>query len=122
MSGVVISPSVLRLSNKTQAVFGNTQAVFCSIGDSAYCRALGGRRRVREHVAAHSERTQRGRRSFQHGGSKNGWRAIILSPLYGGIFALLLFVLFAAGVLKGSVFPAIITRRSRRLKLRRVRH
>lgn len=46
---------------------------------------------------------------FNMAGLKNGWRAIILSPLYGGIFALLLFVLFAAGVLKGSVFPAIIT-------------
>lgn len=42
----------------------------------------------------------------------NGWRGIILSPLYGGIFASLLFVLFAAGVLKGSVFPAIHTPKS----------
>ena len=39
----------------------------------------------------------------------NGKWGIILSPLYGGIFASLLFVLFAAGVLQGSVFPKINT-------------
>ena len=39
----------------------------------------------------------------------NGWRGLSLSPLYGGIFASLLFVLFAAGVLKGSAFPEIHT-------------
>ena len=39
----------------------------------------------------------------------NGWRGLSLSPLYGGIFASLLFVLFAAGILQGSVFPAIET-------------
>jgi hypothetical protein len=39
----------------------------------------------------------------------NGWRGLSLSPLYGGIFASLLFVLFAAGVLEGSVFPKINT-------------
>lgn len=42
----------------------------------------------------------------------NGWRGIILSPLYGGIFASLLFVLFAAGVLNGSIFPVISTPKS----------
>jgi hypothetical protein len=42
----------------------------------------------------------------------NGWRGLSLSPLYGGIFASLLFVLFAAGVLKGSVFPVINTRKA----------
>ena len=39
----------------------------------------------------------------------NGWRGILLSPLYGGIFACLLFILFAAGILNGSVFPTIVT-------------
>ena len=39
----------------------------------------------------------------------SGWRGIMLSPLYGGIFAFLLFVLFAGGVLNGSVFPTITT-------------
>lgn len=39
----------------------------------------------------------------------NGWRGLSLSPLYGAIFASLLFVLFAAKVLEGSVFPRIET-------------
>lgn len=39
----------------------------------------------------------------------NGWTGLSLSPLYGGIFATLLFVLFAAGLLKGSAFPDIHT-------------
>lgn len=39
----------------------------------------------------------------------NGWTGLSLSPLYGGIFATLLFVLFAAGLLKGSAFPEIHT-------------
>lgn len=41
----------------------------------------------------------------------NGWKGIFLSPLYGGIFAALLFVLFAAGLLEGSAFPKINTPR-----------
>jgi hypothetical protein len=43
----------------------------------------------------------------------NGWSGLSLSPLYGGIFAALLFVLFAAGVLQGSVFPIIATPKAR---------
>src|SRR5689334_16824052 len=39
----------------------------------------------------------------------NGWRGLSLSPLYGGIFASVLFILFAAGLLKGAAFPAIET-------------
>jgi hypothetical protein len=42
----------------------------------------------------------------------NGWRGLSLSPLYGGIFALLLFILFAGGLLKGSAFPTIETAHS----------
>ncbi|HWN11782.1 MAG TPA: hypothetical protein VNO50_21325 [Pyrinomonadaceae bacterium] len=41
----------------------------------------------------------------------SGWKGIFLSPLYGGIFAALLFVLFAAGLLEGSAFPRISTPR-----------
>lgn len=41
----------------------------------------------------------------------NGWKGIFLSPLYGAIFAALLFVLFAAGLLEGSAFPRINTPR-----------
>lgn len=39
----------------------------------------------------------------------NGWIGLSLSPLYGAIFATVLFILFAAGILKGSVFPTIET-------------
>ena len=39
----------------------------------------------------------------------NGWRGLSLSPLYGGIFATILFIMFAAGILQGSVFPKIGT-------------
>ena len=39
----------------------------------------------------------------------NGWIGLSLSPLYGAIFASLLFILFAGGILKGSVFPSIET-------------
>ena len=39
----------------------------------------------------------------------NGWIGLSLSPLYGAIFASLLFILFAGGILKGSVFPTIET-------------
>ena len=45
----------------------------------------------------------------------NGWRGVSLSPLYGAIFASLLFVLFAAGILEGSVFPKIETVGSEKL-------
>jgi hypothetical protein len=43
---------------------------------------------------------------------ENGWKGISLSPLYGAIFATLLFVLFSAGILKGTIFPEIKTQES----------
>ncbi len=42
----------------------------------------------------------------------SGWRGIMLAPVYGGIFAFILFVLFAGGVLNGVVFPTIVTPKS----------
>jgi hypothetical protein len=38
----------------------------------------------------------------------HGWKGISLSPLYGAIFAMLLYVLFTAGILQGAVFPRIV--------------
>ena len=38
-----------------------------------------------------------------------GWRTIFLAPLTGAVFAVLMFVLFAGGVLKGTIFPDIYT-------------
>ena len=43
----------------------------------------------------------------------NSWRAFLLPPLLGGVFALLLFMLFAAGLLEGTTFPKINTVKSR---------
>lgn len=37
----------------------------------------------------------------------HGWKGISLSPLYGAIFAMLLYVLFTANILQGDVFPRI---------------
>ncbi|HEX3250248.1 MAG TPA: hypothetical protein VHS05_12530 [Pyrinomonadaceae bacterium] len=39
----------------------------------------------------------------------NSWRGLSLSPLFGAVFASLLFVLFAAGILQGAAFPRIET-------------
>jgi hypothetical protein len=39
----------------------------------------------------------------------NGWRGIFLAPLTGAVFSAVLFVLFAGGVLKGTIFPDIYT-------------
>ncbi|HEX7331199.1 MAG TPA: hypothetical protein VF290_06850 [Pyrinomonadaceae bacterium] len=39
----------------------------------------------------------------------NSWTGLSLSPLYGAVFASLLFVLFAAGILQGAAFPKIET-------------
>jgi hypothetical protein len=33
------------------------------------------------------------------------WATILLIPLYGGIFALILYILFLSGLLKGDLFP-----------------
>lgn len=38
-----------------------------------------------------------------------GWSGLFLAPLSGGIFASLMFILFAGGVLRGSIFPEIYT-------------
>jgi hypothetical protein len=39
----------------------------------------------------------------------HGWKGISLSPLYDAIFAMLLYILFTAGILKGAVFPEVET-------------
>ncbi|HVF50308.1 MAG TPA: hypothetical protein VNA19_09495 [Pyrinomonadaceae bacterium] len=46
----------------------------------------------------------------------HGWKGISLSPLYGVIFAMLLYVLFTAGILQGTVFPEIVTQEERNQK------
>jgi hypothetical protein len=39
----------------------------------------------------------------------HGWLSIFLSPLTGGIFAVILYLFFSGGVLTGTVFPKIST-------------
>ncbi|HEX8118542.1 MAG TPA: hypothetical protein VF521_14800, partial [Pyrinomonadaceae bacterium] len=39
----------------------------------------------------------------------NGWSGMSLSPLYGSVFASVLFLLFAGKIVSGAVFPTIIT-------------
>lgn len=39
----------------------------------------------------------------------NGWKGMSLAPLYGAVFAMLFYMLFAAGVVKGVVFPEVHT-------------
>jgi hypothetical protein len=39
----------------------------------------------------------------------HGWFGIFLSPLSGAIFALILYMFFAGGLLKGTIFPYIYT-------------
>lgn len=39
----------------------------------------------------------------------NGWRGIFLAPLTGAVFSGVLFVLFAGGIIKGTIFPDIYT-------------
>lgn len=39
----------------------------------------------------------------------HGWLGIFLSPLSGAIFALILYMFFAGGLLRGSIFPIIAT-------------
>jgi hypothetical protein len=35
----------------------------------------------------------------------NSWFSIILIPVYGGIFSLLLYIIFLSGLIQGSLFP-----------------
>lgn len=37
------------------------------------------------------------------------WATILVIPIYGGIFALVLYIIFLAGLIQGHLFPAIYT-------------
>jgi hypothetical protein len=99
------------LINVFFAVFSNTDvtSVFVTVLTVTLAGIVGGCVSMLQRIqSAPSE----GDALFNLAALTNGWRGIILSPLYGGIFASLLFVLFAAGVLNGSVFPVISTPKS----------
>jgi hypothetical protein len=83
-----------------------TGAFGLTIGSVAFAGIVGGCVSMLQRIqSAPSE----GDALFNLAALSNGWRGLSLSPLYGGIFASLLFVLFAAGILEGTVFPAIKT-------------
>jgi hypothetical protein len=94
-----------QLTNKVgdlSAVFGLTVATVALSGIIGGCVSM-----LQRIQSAPSE----GDALFNLAALTNGWRGLSLSPLYGGIFASLLFVLFAGGILRGSVFPLINTPR-----------
>lgn len=92
---------------------GNIQAIFnfstvfgITVGSVALAGIVGGCVSMLQRIQ--SAPTE-GDALFNLAALTNGWRGVSLSPLYGAIFASLLFILFAAGILEGSVFPKIET-------------
>ena len=91
---------------KFDAVFGLTGVFGITVGSVALAGIVGGCVSMLQRIQ--SAPTE-GDALFNLAALTNGWRGVSLSPLYGAIFASLLFILFAAGVLEGSVFPKIET-------------
>ena len=91
---------------KFDAVFGLTGVFGITVGSVALAGIVGGCVSMLQRIqSAPAE----GDALFNLAALTNGWRGVSLSPLYGAIFASLLFVLFAAGILEGTVFPKIET-------------
>ena len=88
------------------AVFGLTGVFGLTVGSVALAGIVGGCVSMLQRIQ--SAPTE-GDALFNLAALTNGWRGVSLSPLYGAIFASLLFILFAAGILEGSVFPRIET-------------
>lgn len=88
------------------AIFGLTGVFGLTVGSVALAGIVGGCVSMLQRIQ--SAPTE-GDALFNLAALTNGWRGVSLSPLYGAIFASLLFVLFAAGILEGSVFPRIET-------------
>lgn len=88
------------------AIFGLTGVFGLTVGSVALAGIVGGCVSMLQRIQ--SAPTE-GDALFNLAALTNGWRGVSLSPLYGAIFASVLFVLFAAGILEGSVFPRIET-------------
>ena len=88
------------------AIFGPSGVFGLTVGSVALAGIVGGCVSMLQRIQ--SAPTE-GDALFNLAALTNGWRGVSLSPLYGAIFASLLFVLFAAGILEGSVFPKIET-------------
>src|ERR1051325_6667971 len=93
-------------SDKFSQVFDITAVFGITVGSVACAGIVGGCVSMLQRIQ--SAPTE-GDALFNLAALTNGWRGLSLSPLYGAIFASLLFVLFAAGILRGSVFPKIET-------------
>lgn len=91
---------------KFDAVFGLTGVFGITVGSVALAGIVGGCVSMLQRIQ--SAPTE-GDALFNLAALTNGWRGVSLSPLYGAIFASLLFVLFAAGILEGTIFPKIET-------------
>jgi hypothetical protein len=100
LGGVLVLQKVTTKFGDLSAVLGLTLATVALAGIIGGCVSM-----LQRIQSAPSE----GDALFNLAALSNGWRGLSLSPLYGGIFASLLFVLFAAGILRGSVFPRINT-------------
>src|ERR1043165_9597905 len=93
-------------SDKFGQVFDATAVFGITIGSVACAGIVGGCVSMLQRIQ--SAPTE-GDALFNLAALTNGWRGLSLSPLYGAIFATLMFILFAAGILRGSVFPKIET-------------
>lgn len=87
--------------------YGNiTAALGLTVGSVVFFGTVGGCVSMLQRVqSAPSE----GDALFNLAALNNGWRGLSLSPFYGAIFALLLFIMFASGIMQGSIFPKIET-------------
>jgi hypothetical protein len=89
-----------KLKQTTALIFGLTVATVAFSGILGGCVSM-----LQRIQSAPSE----GDALFNLASLRNGWIGLSLSPLYGAIFASLLFVLFSGGILKGTIFPQINT-------------
>lgn len=92
------SPWFAALVNSTVAIGTSTVAVVIFAGIMGGCVSM-----LQRIQSAPNE----GDALYNLAALSHGWNGISLSPLYGAIFALLLYVLFTAGILKGAVFPEV---------------
>ena len=93
-------------SDKFKQIFDVTGVFGLTVGTVACAGIIGGCVSMLQRIQ--SAPTE-GDALFNLAALTNGWIGLSLSPLYGAIFASLLFILFAGGILKGSVFPTVET-------------
>lgn len=109
-AGVVIVIGLALVANVTVSLisprFNTLSAVFITVLTVMMAGIVGGCISMLQRIQS---TPSEGDAVFNLAALTSGWRGIMLAPVYGGIFAFLLFVLFAGGVLDGAVFPTIVT-------------